>query len=371
MLLTKKYRKYGSVATVVILLGIGAILSQTTGAQSRQSTPADKIFASVEVMPQPSVDIMDYLSKNLHYPDAARKAGIEGRVIVQFVVSATGKIKDPVIQRGIDPGCDAEVLRVVNAMPDFTPGRQGGVAMNVYYTLPVSFKLAKDGVKAPGLAADASVAPSGDKIFTSVEEMPRPSVDIMDYLLKNLKYPARAKDAGIQGRVIAQFVVTKTGKIENIVIQRGIDPDCDAEVLRVLNAMPAFEPGRQAGKAVNVYYTLPVSFRLEEDAPASNPATPGKTQEAMSSNADHELKLYPNPVSDELKFYVHPNTAGAVLVFIRDMNGRELIRKGFDLKVPAAETLLRINVKQLPAGTYILEQRFGGRKSSAKFVISR
>jgi len=105
------------------------------------------------------------------------------------------------------------------------------------------------------------------KPFTTVEEMPSfPGGEkaLMDYISENLKYPTVAQEAGIQGRVIIRFVVDNDGSISNVNILRGIDPACDNEAVRVVEAMPKWKPGKQRGKPVSVYFTLPIVFRLNE-----------------------------------------------------------------------------------------------------------
>jgi protein TonB len=71
----------------------------------------------------------------------ARDNGIEGTVYLKFVVDKNGKVSDVKVQRGIGAGCDEEAVRVVSTMPNWTPGRQNGAAVNVYFTLPVKFDL--------------------------------------------------------------------------------------------------------------------------------------------------------------------------------------------------------------------------------------
>mgnify|MGYP003300145785 FL=1 len=83
---------------------------------------------------------MKFLSKNINYPKACQEKGIQGRVIVQFIVTKEGDIKDPVVVRGVDPQLDAEALRVIKAMPKWKPGKQKGKAVNVRYTQPVWFR---------------------------------------------------------------------------------------------------------------------------------------------------------------------------------------------------------------------------------------
>lgn len=99
----------------------------------------EDFFVVVENMPE-LIGGMAALQKNIRYPEMARKAGIEGRVIVQFIVNEEGKVENPRVIRGIGGGCDEEALRAVsNAL--FKPGRQRGIPVRVQYSLPVIFKL--------------------------------------------------------------------------------------------------------------------------------------------------------------------------------------------------------------------------------------
>lgn len=103
--------------------------------------PAPVVVDYSEVMPAFDGDMYAYLNKTLKYPRQAVLAGVEGRVIVQFIVNEDGYISHAKVVRGIGGGCDEEALRVVKAMPAWKPGRQNGVAVKVNYKLPVSFKL--------------------------------------------------------------------------------------------------------------------------------------------------------------------------------------------------------------------------------------
>lgn len=104
------------------------------------------------------------------------------------------------------------------------------------------------------------------KVFDVVEEQPSfPGGQgaLMQWLSDNIKYPVIAAENGIQGRVIVQFVVSKTGSISNVNVVRGVDPSLDKEAVRVVKAMPNWTPGKQNGTSVNVRYTLPVTFKLQ------------------------------------------------------------------------------------------------------------
>ncbi len=115
--------------------------------------------------------------------------------------------------------------------------------------------------------ATESSAPD-DKVYKSVEQMPRfpgGEAALMKYLMMNIKYPENAVKNDIQGRVIVQFIVDKTGQVGEVKVVRPVDEEVDAEAIRVVKTLPNFEPGRQDGKAVSVWYTLPINFKLQGD----------------------------------------------------------------------------------------------------------
>ena len=106
----------------------------------------------------------------------------------------------------------------------------------------------------------------GNQIFTVVEqnpEFPGGEAALMNYIKKNLKYPAFAAENGIQGRVTLSFTVEKDGSIANIEVMRSPADELSKEAIRVVNSMPKWKPGKQRGKAVRVKYVLPVTFRLQ------------------------------------------------------------------------------------------------------------
>jgi len=103
-----------------------------------------QIFTYVEQMPDfpgGQTELMKFLQKNLRYPPAARENGIEGRVVLQFVVDESGNISDIQVLRDIGGGCAEEATRVVKMMPPWKPGKQNGNPVKVYFKLPVTFKL--------------------------------------------------------------------------------------------------------------------------------------------------------------------------------------------------------------------------------------
>ncbi len=108
--------------------------------------------------------------------------------------------------------------------------------------------------------------PEPDQVFQSVEQMPQfpgGDAELLKYISSHIKYPTMAMENNIQGRVVVQFVVTKTGAIGEVKVVRSKDPDLDREAVRVVKSLPNFIPGKMNGQAVNVWYTLPVNFKLQ------------------------------------------------------------------------------------------------------------
>jgi TonB family protein len=108
--------------------------------------------------------------------------------------------------------------------------------------------------------------PKRDNTFITVEQMPQfpgGQDSLMSFIRKNLNYPEKASDKGIQGKVLVGFIVDKSGKVRDVELKRGVDPLLDAEALRVIRLLPSWEPGMQDGKAVNVSYVLPLNFKLD------------------------------------------------------------------------------------------------------------
>ena len=151
------------------------------------------------------------------------------------------------------------ILQVVEA-PDQKTEAEAPKSEQKQYEATVTYEIKED---------------SPQDVFDVVEKMPEfPGgvQELLGFLSKTIKYPAEAEKAGKQGRVIATFVVRKDGSISDARVVKSVDPLLDAEALRVINAMPAWIPGTQSGKPVNVKYTVPISFRLD-----------GKTKEAPTA----------------------------------------------------------------------------------------
>jgi len=234
----------------------------------------DSIYQIVEEMPQfPGGEkaMMEYVAKNVKYPQEAKDKEIQGRVFVGFIVEKDGSVNEVKVLRGIGGGCDEEAARVISAMPKWKPGKQKGEPVRVSYQIPINFKLADD-LKQPAKKSDASKAdmkPDKNGVYQIVEEMPEfPGGEraLLDYIGKNIRYPEAAKEKEIQGRVFIGMVVEKDGSVGEVKVLRGIGGGCDEEAVRVISSMPKWKPGMQDGKPVRVSYQIPIFFKLDNGA---------------------------------------------------------------------------------------------------------
>lgn len=155
-------------------------------------------------------------------------------------------------------------------------------------------------VKVNDLAAIAETkvaesVPEDSVVFEIVEQMPEFPGGMkacMDYIQKNMRYPEAAKKAGMQGRVMVQFVVDKEGNIMNPKVLRSVDKEFDAEAIRLVKAMPKWNPGKQRDVPVAVKFIIPVKFQLDEDSAE-------QTVEATSTKAGSPLCIVNGKEIDE------------------------------------------------------------------------
>ncbi|MBX2906535.1 MAG: energy transducer TonB [Taibaiella sp.] len=115
---------------------IGAV-GRTMGAEKKPELP--RTF--VEQMPTFNGDLNSYLAAHVHYPEAAREAGVEGRVVVEFIVDEHGAVTNARVAKGIGGGCDEEALRVISGMPHWKAGKQNGAPVKVLFNVAVKFVL--------------------------------------------------------------------------------------------------------------------------------------------------------------------------------------------------------------------------------------
>lgn len=248
-------------------------LTSSQSVQTSDTTQHDEIFGrSPYTMPHfrgGDAALMKFLQDNVIYPPEAIKDSVQGKVVVQFVVEKDGSIGEVKVVRSVHELLDAEAVRVVKMLPKFVPGRQLGKVVNSLYTLPVTFTL-YDGKSAtdfvlerPSLQSDLAI--DDDTCFEEPDvlpEFPGGLDGLMNYLSDHIRYPKMAVKNKIQGRVVVRFIVDKTGKVRDVKVLESVDDDLAEEAVRVVKKLPDFIPGRVNDEPVNVWFTLPVNFKL-------------------------------------------------------------------------------------------------------------
>jgi TonB family protein len=117
---------------------------ETQPVVAKETSDPSRVFDVVEEMPKfPGGDegMMQFLNSEVKYPKEALEKGTQGRVVVTFIVNTDGSVSDPKVVKSVNPALDAEAIRVVNAMPKWTPGKQNGHVVRVKFTIPVTFRL--------------------------------------------------------------------------------------------------------------------------------------------------------------------------------------------------------------------------------------
>jgi len=210
----------------------------------------------VEALPQfPGGDkeLLKWVINNIRYPEEAIKNKIEGRVFMRFLIKSDGSIDDVTVMRSLYPACDSEAVRVLKMMPNWIPAKQNDIPVDVYYQMPVFFKI-------PEMKTPETIENIDSTVV--LPKFPGGEMALLKFLVANTRYPDEAIRNNIQGRVTASFLVMADGTISDVKILQNVHPSLDKEAFQVIKRMPKWIPGTKDGKPVNVYYTLPVTFRL-------------------------------------------------------------------------------------------------------------
>lgn len=286
-------------STAINLEAVAAQIAEFEAEQAEALKSAPSFPGGEEAM-------YSYLAKHIRYPEEAAKNDIQGRVIVQFRVAKDGSLSEFKVVEGVDPLLDAEAIRVVKSMPKFVPATENGDAVAEWFTLPINFRLSADdseymyildgkSVSADDIRnldkndIDGTTVLAGDKAKELFGEKAAKGAIVVQtkayateqaklketaahfeggdeamfvFLNRNLRYPEEAAEKNIQGRVIVQFKIQKDGSITDAKVARGVDPQLDAEAIRVVESMPKFVPATKDGEPVAVWYTMPINFRL-------------------------------------------------------------------------------------------------------------
>lgn len=244
----------------LLLLGTQIItIKSATASETTETTPPpstdEEVFEYTDNMPAfpgGMNEMMKWLSDNVVYPKEAVDKNIQGRVMIRFIVEKNGSISSTKVVHSVNELLDAEALRVVNAMPKWEPGTKNNKAVRVRFTLPIQFRLSGNSEEG--------------KVYEKLDEMPSfpggPKA-MMKWLSDNINYP-KEDQGNIQGRVIVSYIVEADGTITNAKVVKSLHELFDKEALRVVNAMPKWNPGKlKDGTAVRTKFTTPVLFKLK------------------------------------------------------------------------------------------------------------
>lgn len=456
--------------------------SSTQDTIPNKPTSVEEIFHLVEEMPRfygceeitdkserkacADKNMLMYVYKNIKYPATARNSNIQGTVVVNFIIEKDGSVSTPKIIRSIGGGCDEEVLRIVNEMPDFIPGKQRGKAVRVNYNLPVKFKLegnakkesadivtkdlpndplviinGKEGgsydtinpkdikeinvlkgeaafkkygkkgengvVEITTVKADIHVvgyaqknvpAPpkpveENNEFLRVAEQMPIfPGADskessnraLLEFIYTNIKYPAEAKNQGIEGTVVVTFIITKEGKVKEPKIIRSIGGGTDEEVLNVVNAMndlpDRWTPAIQNGKKVNLIFNLPIKFKLDSSnkkVETEKSQEQNRIMEDFIKNNNNKpstptglevLELFPNPSDGMINLHFTSNIAAPTTVNIVDSSGKQIYTQTFNEK---EVKITDLELKNAANGLLIISLEQGGKVITKELVLQK
>lgn len=253
--------------TVFWLLGLttpqfATAQTSTTEPPDQKSKPVEEQrHTYLEQMPQlpgggGKQAITKAIYSRLHYPTRAEQLGIEGVVMVYFIVTKTGEIRDEKIVRRIGGGCEEAVLLAVRDLPRFTPGTQQGKPVDVGMTLPVTFRMQN---------SKADLLDTLNRVYPLVNQMPhlpgsQNNSIIAQTIQRALVMPAEVANDTLVRKVFVGFIVGPSGVIRDVKIIRGLNASCNAAALTAVRQLPRFVGGKLNGLPASVSMTVPVLF---------------------------------------------------------------------------------------------------------------
>ncbi|MFC2130729.1 TonB family protein [Bacteroidota bacterium] len=212
---------------------------------------ADQLFQFMEEKKK----MLKYIQENLKYPEEARKNSIEGTVHITFRVDKDGNVSGVKVQQSIGYGCDDEAVRVLVSMPKVFTGN-GSDDKFVEMTIPIKFRLADKSQESNKAIAKVKYEPDH---LMELDKMPK--LD-MNKFRENFTYPEEARKKGIQGVVYIKALVGKDGNVTKTKVDASDNEIFNESAIKSIEATH-FEPGIKDNKPVDVWVTIPVTFRLK------------------------------------------------------------------------------------------------------------
>lgn len=210
--------------------GLNLSAQETLNYSKTESSAVHEYVDEFPSFPGGNLAYTRFLSEYLQYPENARRKKIEGTVYLSMVVTKEGKITDVKVLKDIGEGCGAEAKRVVERMPNWSPGKINGEPVNVLTSVRIKFSLLD-------LYRDYPPSfPGGDEMYEA-------------YVKKNLEIPRKVADEFIDDYVMVSFVILPTGEIRKVRLKKGIDSciECNQNAIKMIEGMPAWKPGLYDG----------------------------------------------------------------------------------------------------------------------------
>jgi TonB family protein len=366
-------------------------LTEQTQASAKNPLADEEVFMLVEDMPlfpgtntkeESDKAVFDHVARNIKYPKVARETGVTGTNVVQFIVRKDGSISDIEVIRNIGAGTGEESIRVVESMPDgWKPGKQRGREVNVQFRLPIRFKATDEHVSqiaidepqkepVPEPKAVDTQEPK-EQIFKKVDEMPlfagssskgESEKALFEFIQQNLRYPEVAKKNGVEGVVVAQFIIRKDGSVSDVTLLRDLGAGAGEEAMRVIRDMPKWVPGKQKGNPVNVQFRIPVRFKLAEEV--ATPPQEINVNQINNTLSDDALTIFPNPSDGRVELRFKEPLAAGDVIRLYNANGQFLRTESLGNQVGSVSRAMTI----AQPGTYYL-QLVKGTKVLTKTVI--
>ena len=208
------------------------------GKESNSSYP--KVRNRAPMFPGGEGCLDDFIEKHMEYPLSAKNDGGVGRVVVDFIVNANGKISDVNVLKSVDYRLDEEAVRIVSNMPKWNSGINKGQSVAMRCAIPIDFSLHDKKFKSP-------LFPGGSEAFE-------------EYLQNEIYYPLDALIGEVQGTVVAKYTINSKGKVSDVEFVETVNPSLARVVKRALLGMPKWKPGKANGQTIDTRCTLTVKF---------------------------------------------------------------------------------------------------------------
>lgn len=269
-----RFARLALVALALTTAAAPAALAQKTKLKYPKQEAASDVYDAVEKPAQPAGGLEaygNYLGDHLNYPTAALRAGVQGTTEVTFIVEKTGATSNWQVTKSLSPECDAEALRLVKAGPRWKPAEHKGGVVRQRVTVPITFQIPAGSENTPAGAAPAtagapaSTANASGLQTVAADEPARPvgGTDAwFEWVQKEQKYPALARQRKIQGKVMMEFFIEKDGSLTGIKPIQRLGSGLDEEAIRIVKASPKWEPAKYKGAPIRQKMVLPILFQL-------------------------------------------------------------------------------------------------------------